>query len=141
MARAKTKTWLPLDRWFELIGIHPLHANQLISNTYFPNANVACGLNWFQYAWQNANRISREDIALAIRQAENAISNEVGYHLLPDWIPLDADYGSPERVLFDKPGVPELLNRVGTDIRGQFASIKLSRGWVISGGVRKKIGI
>lgn len=141
MAHAATPTWLPLDRWFEIIGIHPFHGNQLHSDTYLPNASVKCGLHWYQYAWGNADRISREDLAIAIRQAEEAISNEVGYNLLPDWTPTDPDYGEPERILFDRPSVPELYSGWGTDVRGKMRSIKLSRGHIIEGGVRTKVGI
>lgn len=137
MARAKTRTWLPIDRWFEIIGIHPFHANQLISATYMPS--LTCGSVWFQYSWQDASRISREDIAMAISMAEIRIANEVGYNLLPDWIPLGN--GSPERLRFDRPGLPELFSRSGTTVRGQLRSIQLRKGWVIGGGKRVKTGI
>ena len=132
MARATTKTWLPLDRWAELMGIHPLHFNGLSSDTYL--ANITCGMPWFQYGWQNADRISREEIAQAIYDAERQIAELVGYSLLPDW-------QTGERVYFDRPAVRELYNLSGRSVRGQRMSLQTRYGHVISGGVRVKTGI
>jgi hypothetical protein len=117
MARANTLTWLPLDRWAEIIGLHPFHFNQLSSATYLPSG-LTCGLTWFQNAWQNSDRISREDIAMAISG------------------------DTAERLRFDRPGIRELYNRNNRNIRGQLISLPpLSHAWIISGGVRAKTGI
>ncbi len=137
MARSDTVTWLSLDRWFAILGIHPFHANGLVSAKFAPGTN--CGLIWFQFAWQNADRISREDIGIAIREAELAIAGEVGYNLLPDWTPLEN--GQPERLNFTRPALRELYNRNGLNVRGQRVSVQLLNGHIISGGVRLKAGI
>jgi len=119
------------------MGIHPFHANGLSSATFYPG--TVCGLNWFQFAWQQADRISREDIGIAIRKAELAIAGEVGYNLIPDWIPIEN--GQPERLVFDRPALRELFNRNNTNVRGLMISAQLQNGHVISGGVRLKAGI
>src|SRR3990167_9887743 len=96
MARSDIKTWMPLDRWFQIIGIKPLHANQLASNNLLPD-NV-CGEVWFQYSHQHADRVGRDDIAMAIQAAELEIAAEVGYNLMPDWT-------VEERISYPEPGV------------------------------------
>lgn len=129
MARSSFRTWLPIDRWAEIIGINPLHFNQLTSETLMPN-NV-CGDAWFQYSWQHSDRIGREDVAMAIQEAELQIAAEVGYNLIPDWT-------VDERLQYPQPGVPGMYNLYGTNPRGMMKSVELRKGHVISGGIRTK---
>ena len=131
MARSEIKTWLSLDEWAQIVGINPLHLNGL-SSTLFGN-NV-CGDIWFQYSWQHSDRVGRDDLAMAINEAEQEISREVGYNLVPDWT-------VEERLPFTRPLVPGAYNLSGTNPRGMFKSIELSKGHVISGGVRAKTAI
>jgi len=123
MARAETKTWLSLDRWAEIVGINPLHFNQLAS-TEFPDL---CGQPWYQYDWQDADRVGREAIAIAIRSAERRIAKYVGYNLLPDW--------HNEIVPVPRPASPELF---GKAVNPRYArkSVKATKGYLISGGVK-----
>jgi hypothetical protein len=127
MARSNVLTWLPLDRWAEIIGLFPLHWNGLDSNTIKPN-NV-CGEVFFQYSWQHSDRIGRDDIAMAIQAAEREISAEVGYNLMPDWV-------EEERLQYPQPFVPGSYNLYGTNPRGMLNSVELPRGHIISGGVK-----
>lgn len=129
MARSDVKTWLPLDRWAEIIGIHPLHFNGLDATDLAPD--TVCGDVWFQHSWQHADRVGHEDVAMAIQQAEMQIAAEVGYNLLPDWT-------VAERIPFAQPGVPGVYNLNGLNPRGQLNSVELRRGHVISGGVKTK---
>lgn len=132
MARAKTITWLPLDRFAEIIGIHPFHFNGLTSSTYL--SQISCGIPWFQYGWQNSDRLSREDIAIAIHTAERKIADEVNYFLIPDWV-------VTEQISYERPAVPELLAVTGRNARGLLNSVTTRYGKVISGGQRAKVGI
>lgn len=132
MARATTITKLPLTRWAEIIGIHPFHFEGMDSDTYMPG--TTCGMTWFQYSWQNADRISREEIAQAIHDAEADIEALLGYYLLPTWT-------VQERLNIDRPAARELFNAYGRGIRGQRQSVFTKHGHVISGGVRVKTGI
>jgi len=127
MARSATKTWLPLDRWFEIVGVNPLHANQLVSSTLLPT--TVCGEVFFQYAWQHSDRVGREDIAMAIQSAEGDISAEVGYNLIPDWT-------IQERLGYPLPALAGVYNIYGTNPRGMLKSVELPRGHIISGGIR-----
>ena len=131
MAVSEIKTWLSLDEWAKIIGVNPMHFNGL-SSTLFNN-NV-CGDVWFQYAWQNSDRVGRDDLALAIQEAEQQISKEVGYNLMPDWT-------VEERLNYKRPIVPGAYNLSGTNPRGMLKSVELRKGHVISGGVRAKTAI
>jgi len=131
MARSEIKTWLSLDEWFSIIGVNPLHANSLSSTLFSGNV---CGTNWFQYQWQHSDRVSREDVAEAISEAENDIALEVGYNLIPDW-------SVEERKLVTRPLVPESYSLSGLNPRSMLRSIELSKGHVISGGVKTKTAI
>jgi len=131
MAVSETKTWLSLDEWAKVIGINPLHFNGLSSTNF---NNTVCGDVWFQYAWQNSDRIGREEVAQAIHEAEAVISKEVGYNLIPDWT-------IEERLDYRRPIVTGVFNLSGTNPRGLLKSVELRKGHVISGGVRAKTAI
>ncbi|NIM48327.1 MAG: hypothetical protein GTO22_03560, partial [Gemmatimonadales bacterium] len=83
MARATTPTWIPLDRWAELLGISPIHFNGMYIDL---GPSGDCGDTWYQNAWQQTDFVSREDVAVAIREAEMKIASELGYFMLPDWV-------------------------------------------------------
>jgi len=84
---------------------------------------------WFQYAYQNTDYTAREDVAEAIRAAELNIAQEVGYHLLPDWI-------EGERKQTTRPARPEVFSKNVLNVRGMAKSVETNWNWVISGGVR-----
>jgi hypothetical protein len=129
MARSNVRTWLPLDRWAEIIGIHPLHFNGLTLDS-LPQDTI-CGMVWFQHSWQHADRVGHEDLAIAIQQAEQQIAAEVGYNLLPDWT-------KEERIPYALPVQPGVYNLNGLNPRGMLNSVELKRGHVISGGLKTK---
>lgn len=128
MARSDIKTWLPLDDFARILGISPLSFNQL-SSTLVPN--TVCGDIFFQQSWQHSDRIGRDDIALAIQQAEFEISQEAGFNLMPDWV-------EEERLPYPHPGVPESYNLYGINVRWQLKSVEASKGHMISGGMQAK---
>lgn len=126
MARASTYTWLSLERYAEIMGIHPLHFNGLYHPTLAQD--IKCSNIWMQYDWQAGNRLSRESLARAIRDAELKIAQYGGYNLLSDWV-------SDERHKTQRGAIPELFSR-GHNIRGMRKSVATKRGYVWSGGVR-----
>jgi hypothetical protein len=128
MARASLPTWLPLSRAAELLGIHPLHFNQV----YHPSLgkqSSACGDVWFQYAWQSAHKTAREDFAQAIHDAEQMIADYVSYNLLPDWV-------VDERHQTVRPARPELWTAGSVNLRGYSKSVFADRHFAISGGIQ-----
>lgn len=128
MASVAEKTWLPLDRWAEILGISPLPFNQLHSDTYSPQD---CADVWYQYAYQRSDQISRTDLAMAIQDAERMIASHVGYFLIPDWV-------SDERIRTVRPAKPELYPTSSFNVRGQAKSITTRWKQVVSGGRRAK---
>lgn len=129
MARSDVRTWLSLDRWAQIIGLNPLNWNQLSSNSLFPNNT--CGDIFFQFDWQNSDRLGRDTIAMAIQQAEREMAQEAGFNLLPDWT-------VDERVPYAEPAVPGMIGYGGRNPRGLWKSVELTKGHVLSGGVRTK---
>lgn len=110
-----------------------MHFNQLSSDNIVASGNE-CGQTFFQYSWQNADRVGRDDIAMCIQQAEQEIAQQVGYNLIPDWI-----YN--ERLEYPHPQVPGAWNLWGTNQNGKYKSVELNKGFVISGGIRAKATI
>lgn len=129
MAIAHTRTLLPLDRWAQLVGFHPLHFNQI----YVPDLADAgvCGQPLPQYAWQGTGTTAREDIANAIKEAEDELAEQLGYTCAPDWITDDAEPTirayRPEWWTFSR------------DLRGYRAALRAQRGQLISGGQRADV--
>lgn len=111
MARATTRTLLTLDRFFALVGMHPLTANQI--GVTLNNVEYGCGHTLFQYGWQQS-RIGREDIAQAISDAETRIADLLGYDVAPRW------------------------NKQDLRVVSAGMTSKTSRGYVISGGLEGK---
>jgi len=82
MAIAQTYTWLPLDTWFKIMGYNSWVASGF---SQFPNTiGDECSDVWVQEPGQY-DTLSREELATAIKEAENLISNYLGYNLLPEW--------------------------------------------------------
>lgn len=76
MGRAETLTLLPMDRWRELMGIHPSHFNGLAgSKAPFQSG---CRDLWDQN--------DREDLAHTIAQAEQLIADALGFWPAPKFI-------------------------------------------------------
>ena len=131
MGRASIPTLVPIDRWAEKLGISPIHWNQMYSDNYGPTAD--CGDPFYQYAWQNPEFTSREDIARAINEAEGLIASALGYFPMPNWT-------VEERKQTTRPEKPELISR-GINVRGFRKSIELNNGYLIAGGRRAQAEI
>lgn len=130
MARATTLTKLPLDRWAELVGMNPIHFNRI---TISLSPDRACNSGedfWLQYAYMDAAKVSIEDLASAISEAEGMIESVIGYKLLPEWI-ID------ERRNTERPAIRELFS-YGLDARWLAKSVRARWGYVLSGGQRAK---
>ena len=127
MATARTKTWLPLDRWAEIFGISPLSFNQLFDSDLVDSGE--CGEVWFQHKYQNTDQVGREDLADAIREAELRLSSVLNYYMLPEWT-------VDERVKTARPARPEVYASTVGNLRGQAKSIGTRWNRIITGGRR-----
>lgn len=113
MAVAKTVTKLKLDHFAQIMGLNPLHFNQV----YVPGYEAkVCGEPIYQYSWQNADRVGREEMAQAIGEAERLIEDNLYYKILPT-------YEVDERITIDPRSV-------------RVPAVKLGWGYFISGGIR-----
>lgn len=117
MATASTPTLLPLDRFAEIVGIHPLHFNQIQPPDEL--ALATCGTPILQYSWQSADAMSREEIALAIADAEWELERWLNYAPSPRW--------------YDEHVLLPMRNETVMSAR-----IQPSRRHFISGGIRAK---
>lgn len=129
MARASTRTLLSLDRFASVIGLHPLHFNQVTVDGLAPA--TTCGQPIFQYAWQRAAAVGREELAEAIATAENNIALAVGYKLLPTW-------EASEQQVYHRNGPPEWHTNYGLNARGRNFGLRTNFGYVLSGGREAK---
>lgn len=122
MARASTKTLLPLDRFFQLIGMNPLHANQV---EVVGHESRVCGSPLVQYGWQLADTVGREEIAQAISDAEQAMEAWLGYSPLPRWYVDERN--------------TQLVGALNAFNRNQ--AIQTQGGFLITGGIEAKVAL
>lgn len=119
-----TYTLLPIYTFAKVIGLNPLHIMQVDAPIGSAESRVSIE-PIFQYSWQNADGVSREELAQGIADAEQEIADYLGYWPAPTW-------QANERV--------ELTERAGSwfrspyDIRGDSISCKARYGELISGG-------
>lgn len=125
MARSDIVTQIPLDRAAKLIGIDPYHFNT-ITTLRRPETN-ACDDIFFQHSHQRQGAFSREDLASALKQAEETVTHYLGYTLIPQWV-------QNEEKIVTKPANVEMMNVTGRNARGQLKSVVTDRGYVIEGG-------
>ena len=125
MARASIPTLLSPNRWARLLGLDPMHFSQGVSTIRVPSS---CSQVWYQHDWQNLDNISRESVANAIDGAEHDLADAIGY-----WPA--SRYTVDEFHQYPGPAAPGYYG-TGANIKGQYKSIRLNRGWVIEGGQR-----
>lgn len=129
MGRASTITLLPLDRWAAIVGINPRHFNQV----EVPNIDAVphCKNVWTQYAWQRADYIGREEVAMAIAKAEEDIIEVLGFLPIPRWI---------EGEIHRTPGSRDVsllgCSNLSTPA-GRFRGVRANYGHMIYGGIRQ----
>lgn len=141
MAGGLTPTKLPVATFAKLMGINPLH----FMGVQIPQIQRrGCDQAWFQYEWQTADLMSRDEVSLAIAQAEGMIEAWLGFRLLPSWeadeaVATTRNYQAAMLSGF----APVLANPVGNlfgsytgDIRGYRKTIVAQQARFISGGIR-----
>lgn len=120
MARASVETIIPLDRFARIIGINPLHFNQVAATA---SPSTLCSMPITQYAWQDSDRVGREEIAFALREAENTIGAWLGFDVAPRW-------NAEEHLHMPQP----FGGRSSWQSYGYRPSVQTSKGYVITGG-------
>ena len=122
-----TPTLLSIPRWGELVGVHPLGLQGVAIPSVLTSDDTGCDHQWYSYAWQSGDRVSREDLAIAIQSAEAMITAELGFSPLPDWqVEEEAPHDQLQRV--------ELSPWNTYNARGMTRTQTLRRGYFIGGG-------
>lgn len=125
MPRASTETILSLTRYAELLGLDPLHFAQGVSSI---KPEPTCSDVWYQMDWQDPDKVSREQVARLIAEAERDIADVLGYWPAPQWI-LDEPHAYPKP--YDRGTVA-----YGYKSTGRKKSLKTKWGHVLYGGRR-----
>lgn len=125
MSRADTCTLLSLSRYAKLMGINPVHFEGAAGTDVFP-LRGGCSDVWWQRTYMGADKVSREDLAMAIGQAEEDIADYLGFWPAPKWFARELHpYPRPaRRDLFGTP----------YNVRGDAHSLKLRWGKFIAAG-------
>lgn len=131
-AQALPATLLSLPRYARIMGINPAHfygaTAASLNPAVFPLGNSCSGI-WFQYAWQAADQVSREDLARAIYDAEQDIARGLGFWPAPVWIAKEVH---PWPRFYRR----EYVNVSGLNVRGQRQSVPARWGKFIEAGRR-----
>jgi len=128
MARATTDTKLSLDEYADIIGLAPVHFNGAYTSSEWPDSG-ACEDIWPQYEWQaDTDIVSREQLARAIHDAEDAIEKHTGIPILKSWYQHELDY--PHNYRRDS------VYSNGLNTRYANKAVALPRGNVISAGIK-----
>lgn len=125
MPRASGTTLLSLSRYARLLGLDPMHFAQGISAL---RPEATCSDIWYQYDWQDGDKVSREYVNQLIGEAEMDIATELGFWPAPTYI-------GEERHPYPKPQRTDLVG-YGIDARGRWKSLQAKWGYVLGGGVR-----
>lgn len=129
MARADTLTLLSLDDWAKVMGVNPAHFNGSASTEVTPIIDNACNDLWPQFAWQAGDRVSRDELAQEISNAEEDIADFVNYWPAPMWI-------AQENHPYPRHYRPDVIRHGGYDVRGYRVGINADYGYIISAGQR-----
>lgn len=79
------RTHLSLDRYARILGISPVHFWGGYGHDIW-QINRGCDDVWPRHSWQKTDAVSREELALLIRDAENEIARFIGYPVAPEWV-------------------------------------------------------
>lgn len=129
MAWAETVVSLSLDRFAKIMGINPVHFQGASTNTVFPITRNTCNDLWPQYSWQSSDRVSRDDLARAIADAEDEIARVLHYFPAPRWT-------SQEIKMFPRFYRRDLFKRGATNVRGARTGLRTTWGKIIAPGRR-----
>lgn len=131
MAIASTVTKLPLARWAKILGMHPLHFEQ-VAYTKPGRSTPICDASIMQYDWQDADRVSREQIAIAVATAERNLEQALGFSLVPTWEANEWHQVTPHYRSSNRVGI------WGVQPANFRQSVQAYKSYVITGGTERK---
>lgn len=122
----RTPTLLSIQEWADFIGLNPFYTYQIGQNIP-DNTSHDCDYVFFEYPYMQSNHLSREDVRLAIENAEKLFADIAGYWPAPKYIV--GESGEYPRYYHR-----EQTNRYRTP-QGTHKSIALKYGYVQSMGL------
>jgi hypothetical protein len=131
MTIARTPTLLSLDRYAKIMGLNLSHFSGAsgVSGGLAPMpTDQSCSQLWFQHPWQSNGKVSREELAFEIAQAEEEIARTLGYWPAPTWM-------CEEVTQFPQHHRPDEFG-ANYNVRGMPLSVITRYGKVIAGGQR-----
>ena len=87
---------LPLDQFRAFLGVNPFHFWGL-SNSSVP-LESKCNSLWYEYAWQDADSLSRDDVRRALVDAERQMHAELGFRVAPQYDSQTLAYPRPAQI-------------------------------------------
>lgn len=127
MARSDIYTWLPIDEWGRIMGYNLWEMNGF---SQWSSDQRSCGSTWYQSP-NETDRVSRDEVAQAIKTAETLICDYVNYYLLPTWDTIEVN---PPR--FRTPGYKSNVN-----VRNYPKSVQMPKGHVYALGTKGSTAI
>lgn len=91
---------LPLDTFRQLMRLHPWHFWQ-ITDSNLLKVNSQCNTVLYQYGWQTAQFVGRDEIKEAIESAEAKIKRYLGYSPAPAFAEQTLPYPRYDNIRFD----------------------------------------
>jgi hypothetical protein len=111
------------------LGVNPVHFQGGIGEEVFPLGSNSCNDLWPRHNWQQPDRVSHEEIAYAIQDAEIEIAQVLGYFPAPFWI--------AQEVHQWQRWYRQDFQRVnGRDVTGRRVGLQTRFGKIISAGQR-----
>lgn len=117
---------MPVEMWRSLIGFHPFHFWQLSNSSQVPITSQ-CNDLIRQYAWQDADAASREEIQEAIDSAETRLMEELNYWPAPRYI--------EETISWTHYYQSALANYSRAQVDGRWQGLPVSSGYIQAIGV------
>lgn len=114
----------PLETFREEFGFHPYHFYQL-SGSKVPLL-TGCNTLVYQYNWQNADAVGRQQIRRALETAESRLKTYLNYAVAPNFIEETVRFPRYPDLRFDRMGY------AGADAR--WITVNASEGRIISAG-------
>lgn len=122
-------TLLPLYTFAKRLGLHPLQFMGVDAPIGSAQSRVEVH-PLFQYSWQSADAVSREELAQAVFEAEDELARYMGFWAAPQW-----SVDERAELVKLRPGSwPASLY----DINFDHISVKANYGKMISGGFKAK---
>lgn len=122
-------TWLSLHRYAKMVDINPVHFWGAVGQEIWPLKDNSCNDVWPRYSWQYGSQLSLSELAYAIKDAEDAIMDFVGYPLAPTFI-------SDEEQMYPKYHNKDFYSLGGLRHDGGYRSVQARWKKVVSPGRR-----